>query len=119
MKPDLKYDPRTKQNIKDMLHSYLYEPVIRKFQERLAAIITANSNALGSSHGSFIYRNEVYQLNEQERLPRKMNRLIPALHDQMDEYSRYEVDSVYPNDNTKEEINAFASRNRATPYHPA
>lgn len=88
MKPELKYDPRTKQNIKDTLHSYLYEPVIRKFRERLAAIITANSNALGSSHGSFIYRNEVYQLNEQEKLPRKMNRLIPQLHDQMDTYLR-------------------------------
>lgn len=86
MKLQLRHDPRTKQNIKDMLYSYMYDPVQHKFKERLSRIILKNSTALGSSHACFIYKNELYQLDENERPPRKVNRLLPELHSEMNEY---------------------------------
>lgn len=84
----IQHHPRTKQNIKDLLHSHLYAPVNRKFHKQLSAIIMKNSNTLGSSFSSFMYRNEVYQVDEKERVPRKMNRLVPELRPDMDEYLR-------------------------------
>lgn len=80
------HNPRTKQNIKNLLHSHLYSPVNRKLHKQLSTIIMKNSNTLGSSYSSFMYRNEVYQVDEKERVPRKMNRLLPELRPAMDEY---------------------------------
>lgn len=83
---ELKYDPRTKQQIKDLLYAFLYQPVQDKYQHKLAAIITKNSQLLGSSFDSFIYRGEVYKANEKSKLPRRMNRLHKSLEPEMQAY---------------------------------
>ena len=81
----LQHDPRTKQMIKDMLYAFLYDPVQKKFKQRLDAIITKNTVLLGATHNSFIYRNVVYSCDTQ-KMPRKMNRLVPQLVPVMEEY---------------------------------
>lgn len=79
------HDPRTKQQIKDTLFSFLYGPVQGQFKKRLDAIILSNSQALSSPHLSFFYKGEVY-CKEGEKLPRRMNKLIPQLHSAMNDY---------------------------------
>lgn len=82
----LQHDPRTKQQIKDALYTYLYAPVERKLKRTLDELIVANSRALASSHDSFIYRNKVYKREETSKVPRRKNPLVPALHERMDAY---------------------------------
>lgn len=79
------HDPRTKQQIKDTLFSYLYGQVQGQFKKRLDAIILSNAQALSSSYLSFVYKGQVYSC-EGEKLPRRMNKLIPQLHASMDDY---------------------------------
>lgn len=81
----LQHDPRTKQILKDTLYEFLYGPVQKQFQLRLNAIITKNSIMIGATHNSFIYKNVVYSCDAGTP-PRKMNRLIQALQQPMDEY---------------------------------
>ena len=48
----LQHDPRTKQQIKDMLYAFLYEPVQRQFKTRLDTLINRNTLISGASHHS-------------------------------------------------------------------
>ena len=82
---DLQHDPRTKQQIKDLLYSYLYDPVERKYQQKLKSLIQRNSLALNKPEECFSYRGNIYSL-ELSRIPRKVARLVPALHPEMDQY---------------------------------
>lgn len=87
MDDPLQHDPRTKQQIKDAIHGFLYAPLIQQFQHRLDDIIVKNCVLLGNSEKSFIYKGERYSsLNT--ALPLKMNRLHKQLHVPMDEYLR-------------------------------
>ena len=79
------HDPRTKQQIKDMLYQFIYEPVEQRFLKRLTDIGLRNSNFLHSPHTSFTYRGVTYNPQDQQ-LPRRMNRLIPSLTVDMDLY---------------------------------
>ena len=81
----LNHDPRTKQQIKDILYQHLYGPVQGQFKKRLDEIITKNSLALSSTNLSFVYKGETYACVG-EKLPRKMNRLSPKFQPYMDEY---------------------------------
>lgn len=81
----LQHDPRTKQAIKDILYAFLYESVQKKFKQRLDTIITKNTVLLGATHNSFIYRNVIYSCDTQ-KMPRKMNRLVPQLVSTMEDY---------------------------------
>ena len=81
----LQHDPRTKQQIKDMLYAFLYEPVQRQFKTRLDSLIKRNTVILGASHQSFIYKGNLYS-NDPASPPRKLTRLIPQLHADMDAY---------------------------------
>lgn len=83
---ELQHDPLTKQKVKDALYNFLYEPVKRRYQDTLKDIIQGNARLLQSSNESFIYKGTTYALDEDARLPRKMDRLHPALHAQMDLY---------------------------------
>lgn len=82
---NLQHDPRTKKQIKDTLDGFLYDPVRRQFKQRLDQIIARNSLTGGYSHKSFMYKNVLYNCDS-DPLPRKMNRLIPTLHQDMNDY---------------------------------
>lgn len=81
----LAHDPRTKQQIKDTLFSYLYGQVQGQFKKRLEEITLRNAQALSSPYLSFVYKGQVYSC-EGEKLPRRMNKLITQLHPFMDAY---------------------------------
>ena len=85
MVEDLQHDPRTKQQIKDMLYAFLYDPVQRQFKTRLDTLINRNILISGASHKSFTYKGCFYT-NDLTPPPRKMNRLVPQLHADMDAY---------------------------------
>lgn len=81
----LQHDPRIKQQIKDMLYAFLYEPVQRQFKTRLDTLINRNTLISVASHNSFTYKGCFYT-NDLTPPPRKMNRLVPQLHADMDAY---------------------------------
>lgn len=85
MDEKLQHDPRTKTMIKDMLYAFLYEPVQKQFKARLDAIINKNTQLLGASHNSFIYKGIIYSCDPSKQ-PRKMNRLVPQLESLMNDY---------------------------------
>lgn len=82
---NLQHDPRTKQQIKDALYSYLYEPVQRQFKNRIDDLIIRNTLLGGYSHKSFIYKGVVYDCDIYQP-PLKKNRLVKALHEEMETY---------------------------------
>ena len=85
MSEHLQHDPRTKQQIKDLLYDSLYSPVQQQFKSRIQAIVTKNCSLVSSSHESFVYKGEFYS-NETTKPPLKMNRLSAILRPVMDEY---------------------------------
>lgn len=85
MEEKLQHDPRTKQQIKDSLFSFLYEPIQKQLKNRLDTIIMKNSVLSGASHNSFMYKGEYFSCDPAIP-PRKMNRLIPQLQPLMDDY---------------------------------
>ena len=85
MSDPLKYDPRTKMQVKDLLYQSLYEPLDRHFKKRINEIIAKNSTLINSTHRSFIYRGELYTL-ETTKPPVRFNRLVAELRPTMEEY---------------------------------
>jgi len=81
----LQHDPKTKQQIKEILFAFLYNPVERHFKKQLDAIILQNALLLNSPHQCFSYKGVVYAIQVAPVI-RKMPRLSPALHLRMDEY---------------------------------
>lgn len=82
----LLHDPRTKQQIKDALYDFLYQPVHRHYEEKLKQIVHRNCQLLNSPHPSFIYRSVTYTSDESVKMPRRMNRLHQSLTGDMDAY---------------------------------
>lgn len=80
------HDPRTKQQLKDMLYHYLYAPVERRFKERLDSIIRANSIATHSAYDCFSYKSKVYMLDTKYLPPRQPPRLDKQFIPTMDQY---------------------------------
>lgn len=85
MDQHIQHDPRTKKQIKDILYAYLYSPVLKQFSERLNIIIVKNSLMRGVQHQSFSYKGEFYSCDVTAP-PRKLTRLDPRLHSDMDAY---------------------------------
>lgn len=81
----LEHDPRTKQQIKDALFGFLYNPVKRQFLTRLDTLVERNTLMGGYSHRHFVYKGVLYN-TEQTVPPLKKNRLLAALRAPMDEY---------------------------------
>jgi len=81
----LEHDPRTKQQIKDALYAFLYDPVQRQFKARIDTIIERNTILGGYSHKHFVYKGTTYN-SDVTNPPVKRNRLLPALRVPMDEY---------------------------------
>lgn len=85
MDEPLQHDPRTKQQIKDAIYGFLYEPILSQFQTRLDGIIVKNCVLLGNSEKSFIYKGVTYSTSNTQ-LPLKMNRLQKQLFMDMEDY---------------------------------
>lgn len=83
---ELQHDPRTKQQIKDLLYELLYVPVKNKYHAKLQAIIKRNCVLLSTSYESFNFRGTLYMADGTTQLPRKANRLAPALRAEMEAY---------------------------------
>lgn len=81
----LQHDPRTKQQIKDVLYDFLYTPIQKQFKERVDSIIVKNAVLGACTHASFMYKNVLYSC-DQNALPRKMNRLLIQLQPAMNDY---------------------------------
>ena len=81
----LQHDPRTKSQIKELLYAFLYEPVQRQFKTRLDSLIIRNTAIAMVSHQSFTYRGNLYTIDTSP-VPRKLTRLVPQLHADMDAY---------------------------------
>lgn len=81
----LEHDPRTKQQVKEALYSYLYDPVIKQFKSRLDTLIMRNCVAGGYGHKHFVYKGVVYN-SDTTVPPLRKNRLVPALKDEMETY---------------------------------
>jgi len=81
----LQHDPRTKQQIKELLYDSVYEPVNTRFSERISNIIVKNTGLSATSHRSFIYKRKYYTLDAGPK-PLKINRLHPSLYEEMDKY---------------------------------
>jgi len=86
MTEELKYDPKTKQVIKDTLFDFLYAPVKTATLKRLKTIIIKNSLLHGNNQHWVSYRGEPYAIDSTTRKPRPMNRLKPELTLLMDEH---------------------------------
>lgn len=85
MAEQLQHDPRTKQQIKDVLYELLYTPIQKQFKQRLKQITVENAVLAGYTHNSFMYKNVLYNCDTNV-LPRKMNRLVVQLQPAMNEY---------------------------------
>ena len=85
MTEQLQHDPRTKQQIKQVLYELLYTPIQKQFEKRLEQITVKNAVLGGYNHKSFMYKSVLYNCDNNV-LPRKMNRLVIQLQPAMNEY---------------------------------
>jgi len=85
MDQPLEHDPKTKQQIKDALYTFLYAPVTRQFKTRIETLIARNTVMGGYSHKHFVYKGVVYNADVTQP-PLKKNRLVAQLRGDMDEY---------------------------------
>jgi hypothetical protein len=85
MTDHISHDPRTKQQIKDALFAFLYDPVEKMFKDQLEKLIIRNAVINGYSHKSFVYKGVLYNCDSSP-VPRKMNRLAPQLQPEMNGY---------------------------------
>ena len=85
MDETLQHDPRTKQQIKDMLYAFLYTPVEKQLEKQLDQIITRNCAIQALSHRSVTYKGHFYNL-DMAKPPRRMNTLAPQLTGAMEDY---------------------------------
>lgn len=85
MDHQLQHDPRTKQQIKDALYAFLYDPVQKQYKNHLDSIIIKNTQLGGYSHKSFVYKGALYKVDD-SLAPRKSNRLLPQMQPQMNDY---------------------------------
>ena len=81
----LEHDPRTKQQIKEIIYSFLYAPITHQFKSRLNTLIERNTITGRYSHRHFVYRGILYN-GESTYPPLKRNRLLTQLRQPMDVY---------------------------------
>ena len=76
----LQHDPRTKQQVKEILYQFLYQPVQQQYRAKLSNIIEKNCTLMAASYPAFQHRGTVYSVAEEAtRLPKSMTRLAPQL----------------------------------------
>jgi hypothetical protein len=83
----LQHDPKTKQQIKDVLYDLLYRPVQAAYRKRLKAIILKNCELQHASHPSLTYLGEVYVAEHGiTPPPGQLTELNDQLKPEMDDY---------------------------------
>lgn len=78
-------NPRTKQQIKDLLYQYLYAAVERRMAAKLAQLIQQNCLVQHLDYQGFSYKGTAHVLDTRPQ-PRKLPRLVPQLHPAMEAY---------------------------------
>lgn len=78
-------NPRTKQQIKDLLYHHLYDALERKLLARLTRLIQQNCLVQQKDYQGFSYKGEAYVIDSRPQ-PRKLPRLVPHLHTAMEDY---------------------------------
>ena len=86
MTEELKYDPKSKQIIKNAMFNFLYQPLEVSTNKRLKTLIIKNSLLHGNNQHWVSYRNKEYATDSTKVRPRAMNRLKAELRPLMDEY---------------------------------
>jgi hypothetical protein len=81
---DVQNDPRTKQMIKDMLYSHIYDPVEYRLHEKLKLIMGKNRLLNHHDMDYFSYKAQVYSLDN--TTIRSAPKLDSSLHAEMQEY---------------------------------
>jgi DNA repair exonuclease SbcCD ATPase subunit len=81
---DLQNDPRTKQVIKDMLYSHIYDPVEYRLHEKLKLIVGKNRLLNHHEVDCFSYKAKVYTLDGS--MMRSAPKLDMSLYGEMQEY---------------------------------
>lgn len=82
MRPDV----RSRAEFVNHVLEEIYAPALVRQQDELADIINENTRILGSSSHSFNFLGETYRLFPNMKLPRRINRLHPGLHERMREW---------------------------------
>jgi hypothetical protein len=85
MDEQLRHDPYTKTQVKELLYRFIYSPLDIHFQQRIESLIQRNCAIQTAQHRSFIYKNEIYNCDAAP-LPLKLTRLAAALRPEMDTY---------------------------------
>lgn len=85
MDDTIQYDPRTKQQIKDLLYSHLYSPVEKASKAKLNGLILRNSSLMSNSRIGFTHKGAIYSMDDSNSI-RNTNRLHPSLHKEMNDY---------------------------------
>lgn len=85
MDDTIQYDPRTKQQIKELLYKQLYSPVEKASKDKLSGLILRNSSIMGNSRTSFTYKGVVHSIEDSPSY-RNSNRLHQSLYLDMNEY---------------------------------
>lgn len=83
----LQHDSLTKQQVKDALYEFLYTPSGNRLQERLNTLIIRNMQLAGYTHKSFYYKGVCYSCDDAPP-PKRWNKLLPQLKEQMEDYLR-------------------------------
>lgn len=93
---ELVYDPQTKQQIKDKVFHFIYDPVYANFQKQLDTIIRKNAQLWVNRQEYMRYRNKIHAtsaVGPAGPYPRKINLCHPGVRPQMRDYLR-EVDRL-------------------------
>ena len=78
-------DPGVKYRIKEALINFLYAPAFNRLQEKLDHLIVKNTLIGKYSEKAFTYKGRYYGSGDPPKSLR-VNRLVPELVDEMDEY---------------------------------
>lgn len=78
-------NPLSKQQIKDRLYHFLYDPLMQRMQERLSRLIQQNSLVQQTDYLGFSYKGQAYVIDSRQQ-PIRLPRLVSGLRPQMDAY---------------------------------
>ena len=78
-------NPLSKQEIKDRLYHFLYDPLMQRMQARLSRLIQQNSLVQQTEYLGFSYKGQAYVIDSRQQ-PIRLPRLVSGLRPQMDAY---------------------------------
>ena len=78
-------NPLSKQQIKDLLYHFLYDPLMQHLHEQLSLLIQQNSLVQQADYLGFSYKGEAYVIDSRQQ-PIRLPRLVSELRPHMDAY---------------------------------